>query len=232
MARVLCLHGLGGTGATMWPLVAHLGSCGHQVLAPTLPGHGSRPEDLLDVGWEDWVNAALEWPADAVVGQSMGGALALAVAAAGACQAVVAINPVAPDPDALDGLEWRRSRGHEWTSDVTVAQGEVAYNRLPLAALVAMSAGVMTIDLAAVTQPVLLVSSCSPCDAAVTPRRSAPIGCGWRGPWRPSWRSRRGTELPARLNREPRAATEREDAATASNAPESVMSWPEPLRSD
>ena len=24
MARVLCLHGLGGTGATMWPVVGHL----------------------------------------------------------------------------------------------------------------------------------------------------------------------------------------------------------------
>ena len=35
MARVLCLHGLGGTGATMWPLVGHLQAAHHTVLAPT-----------------------------------------------------------------------------------------------------------------------------------------------------------------------------------------------------
>lgn len=173
MARVLCLHGLGGTGATMWPLVAHLGSYGHQVLAPTLPGHGSRPDDLLDVGWDDWLGVALEWPADVVVGQSMGGALALAVAAAGACRGVVAINPVPPDPDALDGLEWRTSRGQQWVDDVGVFPGEVAYSRLPISALVAMAAGVLSIDLSAVTQPALLVSSTD--DEVVDPASAAPI---------------------------------------------------------
>lgn len=173
MARVLCLHGLGGTGATMWPLVAHLGSCGHQVLAPTLPGHGSHPRDLLDVGWDEWLRAALEWPADVVVGQSMGGSLALAVAATGDCRGVVAINPVPPDPDALDGLEWRRSRGHEWVDDVPVLPGEAAYDRLPIAALAEMIAGVLTIDLAAVVRPVLLVTSAD--DQVVDPASAATI---------------------------------------------------------
>ena len=173
MARVLCLHGLGGTGATMWPLVAHLGSHGHQVLAPTLPGHGSRPEDLLDVGWDDWLHAALEWPADIVVGQSMGGSLALAVAAAGACDGVVAINPVPPDLDALDALEWRRERGHEWIEDAPTFPGESAYTRLPIAALVEMTAGVLAIDLAAVDQPVLLVSSAD--DDVIDPASAATI---------------------------------------------------------
>ena len=179
MARVLCLHGLGGTGATMWPLVAHLGSLGHQVFAPTLPGHGSRPEDLLDVGWDDWRDAASQWPADVVVGQSMGGSLALAVAAVGSCRGVVAINPVPPDADALDGLEWRRSRGQEWVDDVPVFPGEVAYDRLPITALAAMAAGVLTIDLAAVVQPVLLVSSAD--DEVVDPASAATIAVALGG---------------------------------------------------
>jgi carboxylesterase len=159
MARVLCLHGLGGAGATMWPLVATLGSAGHTTLAPTLPGHGAAPEDLIGVTWAEWLAAALDWPADVVVGQSMGGSLALAVAAVGACRAAVAINPLPPDADAVEGLEWRLSRGHEWIDDVALFPGEFAYSRLPIVALLEMASGVAGVDLGAVTQPVLLVSS-------------------------------------------------------------------------
>ena len=46
MTRVLCLHGLGGTGATMWPIVAACIDAGFTTLAPTLPGHGTDPADL------------------------------------------------------------------------------------------------------------------------------------------------------------------------------------------
>jgi carboxylesterase len=181
MPRVLCLHGLGGTGATMWPLVASLGSAGHTTLAPTLPGHGRTPEDLVGVTWADWLAAALEWPADVVVGQSLGGALALAVAARGACRAAVAINPPAPDADAVDGLEWRRSRGHEWV-DADVFPGETAYSRLPVAALLEMATGVAGIDLGGVRQPVLLVSSLL--DEAVDPSSADVIARSLGGPVR------------------------------------------------
>ena len=50
MARILLLHGLGGTGATMQPLADGLTAAGHLTHAPTLPGHGSQPEQLRDVG--------------------------------------------------------------------------------------------------------------------------------------------------------------------------------------
>lgn len=159
MARVLCLHGLGGTGATWWPLVATLSGLGHTVLAPTLPGHGSRPEDLLGVTWNDWLGAARDWPADVVVGQSMGAGLALALAAEGSARAVVVVNMPAPDPDALDGIEWRRSRGDNWVELGPSLVGELAYERLPLAAIAAMHEGLLGIDLGAVQVPVLVVSS-------------------------------------------------------------------------
>ncbi len=181
MARVLCLHGLGGTGATMWPLVAALGCAGHTTLAPTLPGHGRAPEDLVGVTWADWLAAALDWPADVVVGQSLGGSLALAVAAAGACGAAVAINPPAPDPDAIEGLEWRRSRGHEWV-DAVVFPGETAYPRVPISALLEMATGAATTDLGAVHQPVLLVSSVL--DDVVDPAGADAIGRALGGPVR------------------------------------------------
>jgi carboxylesterase len=168
--RVLCLHGLGGTGATMWPLVAALSSAGHTVLAPTLPGHGSDPADLIGIEWSDWVRAATEWPTDVAVGQSMGANLALSLAAAGACRAVVAINPLAADPDALGGLEWRISRGHQRIDVEPTTVGELAYDWLPITALHAMHDGIATVDLAAVTVPTLIVTSAD--DDVVDPASS------------------------------------------------------------
>ena len=159
MTRVLCLHGLGGSGATMWPIVAACIDSGFIVLAPTLPGHGTDPTDLVGITWSDWLDAARAWEADVVIGQSMGGCLALQLATEQRCRAVVCINPLAPDPDAIDGLEWRKSRGHEWIDVAASTVGEIAYERLPISALIEMTEGVAGIDLSAVDQPVLLATS-------------------------------------------------------------------------
>lgn len=159
MARLLLLHGLGGTGATMGPLAAALTAHGHEVHTPTLPGHGTEPQALLATGWADWLATAGAVECDVAVGQSMGGNLALALAAAGRCRAVIAINPPPPDPDAVDGLEWQQSRGIEWVDGPPLADGEEGYTLLPVAALLEMVNGTLATDLSGVTQPVLLVTS-------------------------------------------------------------------------
>lgn len=164
MARVLLLHGLGGTARTMAPIAEGLAHRGHEVHTPTLPGHGTEPEALAGVTWNDWLDAAAaaalsaDTPADVIVGQSLGGSLALALAAAGGCRAVVAINPPAPDPDKVEGLEWRLSRGHGMIDGPPLAPGEEGYARLPVSALLEMATGVLATDLAAVTVPVLLIT--------------------------------------------------------------------------
>jgi carboxylesterase len=184
MARVLCLHGLGGTGATMWPVVAALSAADHTVLAPTLPGHGGESDDLIGVDWETWLAAAREWPADEpadiVVGQSMGALLAFALAAEGRAGAVVAINPPAPDPDAIDGLEWRQSRGHDWVEVGQSALGEAAYERLPIGALLAMHAGAMSVPFDRIVVPVLIVTS--ELDDVVDPASSDVVAAALGGP--------------------------------------------------
>lgn len=159
MTRVLCLHGLGGTGATMWPIVAACTDADLTTLAPTLPGHGTKPADLIGITWSEWLDAARSWEADVIVGQSLGANLAMQLAVERRCRALVCINPVAADPDALEGLEWRKDRGHEWTNVAQSTVGEIAYDRLPIGALIAMTEGVASIDLSAIEQPVLLVTS-------------------------------------------------------------------------
>ncbi len=179
MTRVLCLHGMGGTGATMWPIVAACIDTGFTTLAPTLPGHGTDPADLVDVTWDEWLEAARSWEADVVVGQSMGACLALQLASEQRCRAVVCINPLVADPDALDGLAWRKTNGQAWVDVAASTVEEIAYDRLPIGALITMTEGIAAIDLSTVSQPVLLVTSIN--DDVVDPASSDVVAAALGG---------------------------------------------------
>ena len=179
MARIVLVHGLGGTAATMAPLAELLAAAGHVCTTITLPGHGTSPDELSATRWADWVAAVPR--GEVLLGQSLGGALVLAAAIGRPeVRAVVAVNAPAPDPDALDGLEWRRSRGHEWLDGPPLADGEVGYERLPVAALVEMAGGVLAIDFGAVTVPVLLVTSAH--DEVVDPASADVLAARLGGP--------------------------------------------------
>ncbi|GAA3664882.1 alpha/beta fold hydrolase [Nocardioides ginsengisoli] len=86
---VLLSHGFTGSPASMRPWGEHLAGLGYGVAIPLLPGHGTRWQDLNAKGWADWYAEivrtfdALRAEHDAVVvgGLSMGGALALRLAA-------------------------------------------------------------------------------------------------------------------------------------------------------
>lgn len=54
---VLLIHGLGGTQYDLGPLQKRLKNAGFVVHSLTLPGHGTRPEDLVQVQAEDWLEA-------------------------------------------------------------------------------------------------------------------------------------------------------------------------------
>ena len=75
-----------------------LEDAGFEVAAPALRGHGTRPEDLFGVRYEDWLaDARAAWEAlpepKAAVGLSMGGLLAAWLAARGDARALVALAP-------------------------------------------------------------------------------------------------------------------------------------------
>jgi carboxylesterase len=84
---VLLLHGLTGSPFELHPVALRLHAAGMRCLAPVLPGHGGGPEDLLEVGWTDWIAGAerhlrrLEGARRTfVVGCSMGALVACALA--------------------------------------------------------------------------------------------------------------------------------------------------------
>ncbi|WKZ83360.1 MAG: alpha/beta hydrolase [Acidimicrobiia bacterium] len=108
--RVLLLHGLGASAEGWWRLASALADAGFEVVAPDLRGHGDSPRGdsmaLVDVaadvealgdGWE------------AVVGHSMGGAVAtlLAVSNPGWTRSLILQDPALLMPESMDQvLEW------------------------------------------------------------------------------------------------------------------------------
>ena len=86
---VVLLHGFTASTAEVRPLGERLHAAGYTVSAPLLPGHGTHPDDLNKVRWQDWLQAAeseyqrLSKECDAVwlAGESMGGLLCLLLAA-------------------------------------------------------------------------------------------------------------------------------------------------------
>lgn len=86
---VLLLHGFGDTPQTLALLARRLGKSGYSVLAPLLPGHGRSMESFGKSRASDWIAAAKDAFIDmrvrhdwvSVIGLSMGGALAVLLAA-------------------------------------------------------------------------------------------------------------------------------------------------------
>lgn len=100
---VVVLHGFTANPTGTRPLGQRLAAAGYRVEVPCLPGHGTTPRDLATTRYADWYAAAerlvahLAATADAVVviGHSMGGTIALDLAARQptTVRAVVTINP-------------------------------------------------------------------------------------------------------------------------------------------
>lgn len=97
---MLVLHGFTGSPVSVRPLAELLSKRGFAIELPRLPGHGTRPKDLLPTRYADWLAEAraalnrLEARTQQVfaVGLSMGGTLALDLATTEALSGVVTIN--------------------------------------------------------------------------------------------------------------------------------------------
>lgn len=96
----LCLHGLTGTPYEVRPLGEALAARGVRALGPLLPGHGEAADTLRGVHHTSWMEAALaawrqlrsEHERVHVVGLSMGGLLALWLAAREDVTGLVAVG--------------------------------------------------------------------------------------------------------------------------------------------
>lgn len=97
----LLIHGFTGAPTEMRPLGEHLASRGYTVSGPLLPGHGTKPEDLVNCRWPDWIEAVevayqeLAGRCDQifVAGLSLGSLLTLNLAAAHPVDGIAVLSP-------------------------------------------------------------------------------------------------------------------------------------------
>ncbi len=88
-AGIVLLHGFTGAPQEVEPIARALAPHGVSSIGPLLPGHGEALTELNRVAWREWTAAAestlaearRRWPTVLVGGLSMGGALALHLAA-------------------------------------------------------------------------------------------------------------------------------------------------------
>ncbi|MGW3337678.1 alpha/beta hydrolase [Streptomyces sp. NPDC001009] len=173
---VLLCHGFTGSPQSLRPWAEHLAAHGLSVSLPLLPGHGTRWEDLRATGWQDWyarVDREL-WQLSErcervfVAGLSMGGALALRLAARHGerVTGVVVVNPAnrvhGLAAHALPVVRHLVPSTKGIASDIAKgATTELGYDRVPLHAAHSLRQFLRVVDgeLPQVTQPLLLLRS-------------------------------------------------------------------------
>ncbi|MFI8171113.1 alpha/beta hydrolase [Streptomyces sp. NPDC085931] len=187
---VLLCHGFTGSPQSLRPWAEYLAEHGLTVSLPLLPGHGTRWEDLRITGWQDWyaevdreLRALRERRAKVfVAGLSMGGALALRLAAkhGDAVSGVVVVNPANKvhglAAHALPVIRHLVPATRGIASDIAKPDSrELGYDRVPLHAAHSLRQFFRIVDgeLPRVTQPVLLLHS--PQDHVVPPADSARV---------------------------------------------------------
>jgi carboxylesterase len=101
---VVLVHGFTGSPPSMRPWGEFLHSKGYTVRVPLLPGHGTKPEDLNKVKWQEWPAkvsyelSEIQKTCDTVIliGLSMGGGTVLNVTAANneLISGIILVNPM------------------------------------------------------------------------------------------------------------------------------------------
>ena len=84
----LLVHGYTATTTEVRTLAEHFLALGHTVAAPLLPGHGTHPDELNQISWQDWYKAVRQTYLDLqsrnkrvwLAGESMGALLCLKLA--------------------------------------------------------------------------------------------------------------------------------------------------------
>ncbi|MEU4271153.1 alpha/beta fold hydrolase [Streptomyces sp. NPDC026092] len=187
---VLLCHGFTGSPQSMRPWAEYLAERGLTVSVPLLPGHGTRWEDMQLTTWHDWYAEVDRELRDLlarceqvfVFGLSMGGALALRLAAkhGDAVRGLVLVNP----GNKVHGLaahalpvarHFVRSAPGIASDIAKEGSVEVGYDRVPLHAAHSLRQFFRTVDaeLPQVTQPVVVLHS--PQDHVVPPADSARV---------------------------------------------------------
>lgn len=148
--RVGCVlvHGFTGTPWALRDLGQFLAEQGVSVSAPLLPGHGTKPKDLIGVPWSVWVEScrreagAMLERCDEIflLGHSMGGSICLLLASRMCVHGVISLSaPVLLTDRRMRFLPFVRPFVRYWKKkhhpSRRIIPEEMEYDRYPLAAV-------------------------------------------------------------------------------------------------
>jgi carboxylesterase len=192
---VVCIHGFTGSPYDLRFLAGELERAGFaDVTSPVLPGHLTTVDDLDRTTWADWVDeveraidrASPDGAPVLVVGQSLGGLLALDAAARhGAARVARVASLAAPlwlpplstrvaDLAAARGWRTLPKVGGPDIRDRREARGSPSYSKIPVRALGELRAFMREVDgaLPRIAQPVLVLHAAHD--------HTAPVACAQR----------------------------------------------------
>jgi len=156
---VLLLHGFGGSPGSLRSVADWFEGRGVSVRLPRLPGHGTSPDDLASTEWPAWAEEA--WQAldellersraVAILGHSMGAALALHLAATRPSDvaALALANPYLRDRRLMlvpVGRWFLRSTSAQGTDSKNGIADPGRYDRRPVPAVVTLRAFLRRVD--------------------------------------------------------------------------------------
>jgi carboxylesterase len=172
---ILLIHGFTGSPSSMRPWAEFMHQQGYTVRVPRLPGHGTKPEDLNNVKWQEWprkVESELRELQKScstifVFGLSMGGGLTLYTTQnQEKIKGIVLVNPMIHIPRVTPTLAKFMSKIQKMRSAVgndikRKNVTEYAYDALPMIGIYELTMMLKTTreNLGKVTLPTLLFHS-------------------------------------------------------------------------
>ncbi len=125
---IVLVHGFTGSPASMRPWAEFLNNAGYTVRVPLLPGHGTNPDDLNLVKWQEWpakveaelVEIAKTCETIFICGLSMGGGTALYIAQKHGekLSGIILVNPMIHLPKIGPSLAFLLSRVQKMRASV------------------------------------------------------------------------------------------------------------------
>src|SRR3989344_5269597 len=176
---VLLIHGFISSPKDFRELAEFLAEKNITVYVPLLPGHGTHTRDLKNTRYEEWTNSVqqalnlLDTEKKFVLGYSMGGTLALHLAAQNNLNGVISINSAIllesryiPFIPLVRLVETYTARSAE---DIVqfIDEKRVAYDSTPLDSIIELQKLIGIIQLPSITEPILILQADN--DAIVSP---------------------------------------------------------------
>lgn len=173
----LLIHGFTGSPREHLELADFLKSKKLTVSIPTLPGHGTHSADLFNYTWRDWFNCVKDAHHEMqtvckeifVCGLSMGGTLALHLAAHKPVQGVISLSGAVAFPQwkkigakyLKNVIKFRHKKKGEDVYDQSARPKLGSYQRYPLYAVAQLFQLIdhARDDLPEITQPILIIHS-------------------------------------------------------------------------